>query len=243
MNDYNDILDTVSGDVSVTAAMAQIRKIPPNERGRPPNEARVQALVQLIRQHPGHRAGWYAHRLGIDNKAGIRLLVAAERLGYRLAESHQGCLYLTENLPDDDDLAWLDQRQRPDADGVRRLLFAVLAQAAVEAQDGNPEVLEWFRGPIARHYCSALDIDHADMVRKLDEHRARRVVRKPTGLGRSATDEYKRTIYDRYDEWRRLGEPLDHYAERIGVNYSTLRSQFSKFGLSVAYTRPRGNSD
>ena len=240
MTDHTDLLDTPTADISAAQFYDERYKLP----GKQPAEPRVRELIALIRKHPGHRISWYCRQMGTDNRSGGRLLLAAERLGYRLAESNQGCLYVSEDIPDPDDtLAWLDQPQRPQADGVRRLLYAVLAQAAVEAQDGNADVLEWFRGPVAAHYCTALDIDHADMIRKLDEHRARRVVRKPSALGRSATDEYKRQIYDRYDEWRRIGEPLDEYAERIGVNFSTLRSQFSKFGLSVAYTRPRGKRD
>lgn len=134
-------------------------------------------------------------------------------------------------------LTWLDARQRLHDESVRRLLCAVLAQAALDAHDGGKDALEWFRGPIAGHYCQLLNLDHKRMVYKLDNAQVRRVVQKPTYVGRTATDEYRRRVMDRYDEWRRMGQPLSEYAQHVGIKPATLKTQFYKFGLSVAYER------
>ena len=62
------------------------------------NYARLAALADAIRRHPGRRVADYARLLDTDNKTVTRALPQLEWLGVRLAEDPRRRLYYVDGL-------------------------------------------------------------------------------------------------------------------------------------------------
>ena len=144
--------------------------------GRPPKTERIIELIDLVRLSPGQYRHWYATRLGVGGTTIARIIAQAHRLGYGIDEQYDGRLYVTGNAnrADDSALQWLDQPVTRDAVRMRNLLAAVMLVAVEDAECGNAEALEWLRGNVARHYADLLDMDHDDIVARIERRRADR---------------------------------------------------------------------